>query len=106
MSDPSDNRKYYVVPVMDEEEGVRPDIDVPNWTARYLSPTVALVRDPDGLRDYPILGVQVAVEDALDNLPVELPLSMSQDEANAVCDSLGLARVDIDSLSADRVGGK
>lgn len=82
-----------------------PDIDLPAWTARYLSDGVALVRDPAGIYKFPVLGVDVGVADALENLPIELSMSMTQDEANAVCDSLGLARVDLKALANDRAGG-
>ena len=107
MSDPSPTRKYYIVPVrIDEVEGGRmPDIDLLAWTARYLSDGVVLVRDPSGLHSFPVLGVDVGVTDALDSLPIELPMTMTQADADAVCGALGLERVDLAALADDRAGG-
>jgi len=100
-------RKYYAVPVISGPDGGKmPDTDVPSWTARYLSDSVALVRDPDGLRSYPVLGVDVDMSKALQSLPIELPLTMSQQEADAVTSALGLASVNIEELAADRIGGR
>lgn len=107
MTLPSPNRKYYIVPVITDPVigGLVPDADVPGWTARYLSDSVALIRDPLGLKSYPVLGVDVSIESALQSLPIELSLSMTQAEADATCDYLGLRRVDVAQLASDRVEG-
>ena len=106
MSAPSPDRKYYIVPTKPEEGGRIPDTDVPAWTARYLSDDAVLIRDPDGRRSYPVLGVDVAVIDAIQSLPVELSLSMTQEDANAACDYHGLNRINLSELGSDRVGGR
>lgn len=108
MTSPSPNRKYYIVPVTTDPElgGWIPDVDFPAWTARYLSDSVCLIRDPDGLRSYPVLGVDVTIDNALSSLPIELSLSMTQQDADDTCDYLGLARVDLAALAEDRIEGR
>lgn len=107
MNDPSSVRKYYLVNVITNSLGEKsPDVDFPNWTTRYLSEHVALVRDPNGIKNYPVFGVDVFIENALNSLPIELPLSLSQQEADTLCDLLEFERIDISSFAQDRVDGK
>jgi hypothetical protein len=41
-----DGGYWYVVPVLDDEDGLRPDIDAEGWCAWYVD-GVAIVRTPD-----------------------------------------------------------
>lgn len=53
-----DGAYWYVVPMIDDEDGIRPDIDAVDWCAWYVD-GVAVVRTPDpidagSLGDVPI----------------------------------------------------
>lgn len=103
MAQPSAQRKYYVVNTRPAYDGFEPDIDgLVGWTARYLSESVAVVRDPLGSKDFPLITEDTVIPD---DLPVMLDLSMTQADADTMCDKHGLARVDLVEFSTDRVGG-
>ncbi|MFL1405390.1 hypothetical protein ACJO2E_08615 [Marinobacter sp. M1N3S26] len=98
----SENRRYYLVRTRAAYDGIEPDIDgLDRATFRYLSTDIAVVRDPDGVHDFP----PATVDSTVDDLPLLLPLDLTQAEVDALCAAQGLASVDIESLAADRVGG-
>lgn len=101
-------RKYYIARILkDGDDLLGPDIpDLFNWTVRYLSSELCLVRDADGLKDFPVFGVDVGLDNVMDALPVELPLTMRQAEADAACVAMGLSKVDLEALANDRAGGR
>lgn len=104
MTVPSENRKYYVVRTRTNADGsIAPDVDGLNgWSARYLSHDIAVVRDPYGVKTYPVITTGTVIPD---DLPVQLDMNMTQREADALCDQHGLGRVDLNAFAKDRIKG-
>ena len=106
------NVKYYIVGVAHEgvENTRTPDIDIGGWTAIYPTSDVAIVRDPYGRKDYPILGIDVAYSDALADvyayLPMQFDKTITQEEVDSLNNTLGWDQVSLQDLSSHRVGGK
>jgi len=95
--------KYYLVPVIEDPElgGKIPDTAATSWTARYLSDTVCLIRDPDGSQNYPTLLDSTPVG----TLPLEVQPTMTPDEIDIVYVKWGIEPMSLWSMLDDRVGG-
>lgn len=106
LSEPSLNRRYYIVPTRPNPEkgGQEPDIDGLNgWTVTYIPGGLCIVRDPDGLKDYPPITINSIVPD---DLPLSIPIDITQAEADALTDHFGLPRVNLDGAASGRIRGK